>query len=120
MLGTGMPNAPFDRTFFNVTLGDILQQDEKGKRHGLTLYLADGTTLDVCQIEGLSDQYLTVRAYQPGEEACDTRLNLIPYGLIYRIELAPRGDSDNHRMGFRWTPAKEAGTSRRERKPHRS
>jgi hypothetical protein len=48
--------APFSRTFFNVTLGDMLEKDGKEKDHKLTLFLTDGTTLDVCSIDELADQ----------------------------------------------------------------
>jgi hypothetical protein len=111
MIGGGSHDAPFNRTFFNVTLGDLLQQ---GKREGdqrLTLFLTDGTTFDVCSIEQLADSYLVVRAYRGGEDACDLSVNLLPYGLIYRIELAPKEGADGKRLGFHWAPAVRSRTS---------
>lgn len=99
LIGGATP-VPFSRAFFNVTLGDILQ-DNGTEQHKLTLYLTDGVTLEVCQIEALADDYLAVRAYQRDMSACETTLNLIPYSLIYRIEIAPK-DLSNTRMGFNW------------------
>jgi hypothetical protein len=37
-------------------------------------------TLDVCKIEELSDQYLSVRAYQGQTDSCEVSVQLIPYG----------------------------------------
>lgn len=117
----GMGDVPFNRTFFNVTLGELVDQNGKEKPVKLTLYLSDGTTLDVCMIEHLSDQYLSVRAYR-GEgdgdgEGCDLATQLIPYGLIYRIEIAPK-DVESTRVGFQWKPSvsvRKSGTARRPR-----
>jgi len=112
MVGSGSAQSPFNRTFFNVTLGDILQRAPKNKSTRLLLFLADGTTLDVCAIDELADDYLAVRAYRAEEAACDLTINLIPYTLIYRIELAPKESESNNRMGFRWAPpAARKGTS---------
>lgn len=99
LIGGSTP-VPFSRAFFNVTLGDILESNGR-EQHKLTLFLTDGTTLEVCQIEALEDDYIAVRAYQRDMSACDTALNLIPYSLIYRIEIAPR-DAAAARMGFNW------------------
>ncbi len=112
-LGGGHGEPPFSRTFFNVTLGDLLEKDGKEKDHKLTLFLTDGTTLDVCSIDELADQYLVLRAYRGNEDACDLSLNLVPYALIYRIELAPKA-TDSARVGFHWAPPpKVRATARR-------
>jgi hypothetical protein len=112
-LGGSHGEAPFSRTFFNVTLGDILEKDGKEKDHRLTLFLADGALLDVCSIEELADQYVMLRAYRRSEDACDLSLNLVPYSLIYRIELAPKA-TQGDRVGFHWAPPSKArATSRR-------
>jgi hypothetical protein len=112
MVGGGSAQqAPFNRTFFNVTLGDILQRGPKEKTFKLLLFLADGTTLDVCAIDELTDDYLTLRAYTADEAACDLTVNLVPYTLIYRIEIAPKESESNNRMGFRWAPPARRGTA---------
>ena len=112
MVGSGSSQAPFSRTFFNVTLGDILQRSPKDKHARLLLYLADGATLDVCAIDELADDYLVVRAYGANEAACELSINLIPYTLIYRLEIAPKEDETSGRLGFRWSPpAARKGTS---------
>ncbi|HXX93289.1 MAG TPA: hypothetical protein VEN81_06620 [Planctomycetota bacterium] len=109
--GGGGPQAPFNRTFFNVTLGDILQRAPKEKTYKLHLYLVDGITLDVCAIDEMTDDYLTVRAYTGEEEGCDLTVNLIPYTLIYRIEFAPKESENSNRLGFRWSPPSRRGTA---------
>lgn len=112
MIGGGMGEAPFNRTFFNVTLGETLSRNGKEKEHRLTLYLTDGVTLDVCNIEDLSDDYVALKAFRAGEDACETITHLIPYTLIYRIEVAPKADGNN-RVGFHWAPARKISTARR-------
>lgn len=111
LIGGGGADAPFNRTFFNVTLGDLVEPI-KDRAQRLTLYLVDGTTLDVCRIEAMEDGYLSLRAYKAGTDACDTTLHLIPYGTIYRLEIAQHGEDDGARVGFSWTGAKK-GTSHR-------
>ena len=111
MVGSGSAQAPFSRTFFNVTLGDILQRAPKGKATKLLLFLADGSTLDVCAIDDLADDYIAVRAYKAEDQACDVGVNLIPYSLIYRIELSPKDNENSTRLGFHWTPPVKRGTS---------
>src|SRR6185295_15984982 len=97
----GPGDVPFNRTFFNVTLGEKVDEGNKEKPVKLTLFLSDGTTLDVCNIEELSDQYLSVRAYQGASDSCEVSVQLIPYGLIYRIEIAPKAQ-ESSRVGFQW------------------
>ncbi|HLY12513.1 MAG TPA: hypothetical protein VKW04_24635 [Planctomycetota bacterium] len=112
--GTG-GDVPFNRTFFNVTLGDLVEPT-KGTAHQLTLYLVDGTTMDVCRIEEMADQYLVLRAYRSGSDACETTLHLIPYGTIYRLEISEHGGKDDEgRLGFSWTERRKSSTSRRPR-----
>lgn len=114
MLGSGGAQAPFNRTFFNVTLGDLLQKAGREKGQKLLLYLADGTALDVCSIDVLADDYIAVRSYRPNEEACELSVNLIPYSLIYRIELTPKDADNSTRLGFHWAPpVKKATTIRK-------
>jgi hypothetical protein len=103
----GGSDVPFGRTFFNVYLGEMLDRAGKDKDHKLTLFLGDGSQLDVCSIDELSDGYLILRAYRGGEgDACDLSLNLIPYGLIYRIEIAPKQDA-GQRLGFHWVKPRQ-------------
>jgi hypothetical protein len=106
LIGTQEGEPPFNRTFFNVTLGDMVDAGAKEKAVKLTLYLSDGSTLDVCMIDSLSDGYLSVRAYEGENDNCELSVHLIPYGLIYRIELAPKTSTPDGRMGFHWGPAK--------------
>jgi hypothetical protein len=51
----------------------------------------------------LSDAYMVVRGYHGATDACDLSLTILPYGLIYRLDLGPKGDSST-RVGFRWSP----------------
>ncbi len=112
-LGGGGGDTPFNRTFFNVTLGDVLERIAKTREHKLTLYLTDGATLDVCSIDELSDSYLALRAYSKDEPGCEVSVQLVPYVLIYRIELTPKTD-ENNRVGFHWSPLGRKGhTGRR-------
>lgn len=93
---------PFDSLFFKSSFDEIV--DKAGKiANRLTLFLSDGTTFDVCRMEELADAYMVVHGYRGGTDACDLAVNVIPYGLIYRIELGPKGGGET-RMGFNWTP----------------
>ena len=115
--GGSSPQGPFNRTFFNVTLGDVLERASHEKGTKLLLFLGDGTTLDVCAIDEITEDYLCVRAYRDEEDTCDLSVNLIPYTLIYRIELAPKSLDTANRVGFRWTPpSRRSGTSVRKSK----
>ncbi len=109
----GPGGVPFDRTFFNVTLGDLLGRDGKDRPQKLTLFLADGTTLEVCTIDQMADSYLALHAYGREAEACDMSEHLIPYGIIYRIELSPKGGEEGGRVGFHWEPAARKAAARK-------
>jgi len=111
MVGSGGAQSPFNRTFFNVTLGDVLQRAGRDKSYKLLLYLADGTTLDVCAIEDMADDYLVVRGYKADDDSCDVGVNLIPYSLIYRIEVTPKNSDSSSRLGFHWAPPIKKGTA---------
>lgn len=111
--GGAMPNAPFNRTFFNVTLGDVLENDGLVQDKKLTLFLTDGSTLEVCQIEELTDQYVALRAYRGDDASCSLAVTLIPYNLIYRIEIAPKDATEPDRLGFNWKPGKPRVAKRR-------
>ncbi len=103
--GPGGSEAPFSRAFFNTMLGDLIERIGKDRLYKLTLYLVDGSTLDVCKIEELSDQYMTVRAFQGEDQSCELTVNVIPYGTIYRLQLSPKEEEDNGRVGFHWAPS---------------
>ncbi len=106
LLGEGTGGVPFNRTFFNVTLGELLGLAGPSDQKRLRAFLTDGMVLDVCKIEELRDQYMTVRGFRKeGREgdACDVTIHVIPYGLIYRLEILPRGDEDAE-IGFHWMP----------------
>ena len=111
LIGGSGGDIPFNRTFFNVTLADLIEPT-KDQAHRLTLYLVDGTTVDVCRIEEMADSYLALRAYRTGSDTCDTTLHLIPYGTIYRLEIAQHV-SDADRMGFSWTDRRKSAPPRR-------
>jgi hypothetical protein len=112
LIGSSSSDVPFNRTFFNVTLGEMIDQNGKEKPVKLTLFLSDGSTLDVCMIDQLSDQYLAVRAYLGQSDSCEMNVQLIPYGLIYRIEIAPKSE-ESGRVGFQWKPTGRKGLTTR-------
>jgi hypothetical protein len=115
LIGGSAGDVPFNRTFFNVTLGGLVEQNGKEKAVRLTLFLSDGTQLDVSVIDDLSDAYLALRAYQGDSDQIDPSVHLIPYGLIYRIEVSPK-DEQNSRVGFQWKQAaRKSATTRRSR-----
>jgi hypothetical protein len=93
---------PFDALFFKTAFDQILER--AGKRaQKLTLHLSDGTTFDVCEVVDLSDAYMVVRGYHDDTDTCDLSLTILPYGLIFRLDLGPKG-GDSTRVGFRWAP----------------
>lgn len=97
LLGHG--SVPFGRTFFNTALDELLAKAGEGRPHRVTLYLTDGLALDVCEILELGSDYVTVHALRSAEEPCDPTVHLVPYGLIYRVEVAPKA-GDDRRFGF--------------------
>lgn len=107
LLGQADGGAPFDRRFFRVTLGDILKATKRPDSQILTLHLTDGQALDICEITALEDPYMIVRGYRSDDQTCELTLQVIPYGLIYRLSIAPHGAEDQ-RMGFHLTPANPA------------
>src|SRR4029078_1437093 len=117
LIGGSAGDVPFNRTFFNATLGDLIDHSgrDKEKAVRLSLFLSDGTTLDVSVIDELSDSYLALRAYQGDSDQIAPTAHMIPYGLIYRIEVPPK-DEQNSRVGFQWNPsARKMITTRRSR-----
>ncbi len=98
---------PFDSLFFKSAFDGIVERAGKGLNK-LTLYLSDSTTFDVCELVELGDTFMVVRGYRGETDACDLALTILPYGLIYRLELGPKG-TDSTRVGFRWTPAPAKG-----------
>lgn len=111
----GQSGVPFGRAFFNATLDPLLAELANGKSLRVTLHLTDGLTLDLCQIDELADDYLIVRAMKSEEagegSACEVTVHLLPYGLIYRVELVPKTEADK-RVGFAYQPRP---TKRRDR-----
>ena len=103
----GSGGVPFNRTFFNVTLGDLLQRMGPPERKRLKVYLTDGLVMDVCKIDEMKDQYMTIHGFRSDDDACEITTHVIPYGLIYRLEIGPESGEAN-RMGFHWNPQGEA------------
>lgn len=101
LIGGDAGGPPFRRAFFSTILGEILAKSGDPNGFTLTLLLADGTSLDVCSIEDLTDDYLSVRCYQ-SDDSCGLGLDLVPYGMIYRVQLTPKGKEDGERVGFKW------------------
>lgn len=93
---------PFDSLFFKSSFDEIVERAGKGANK-LTLFLSDGTTFDVCDIVELSESYMVVRGYKESSDTCELALTVLPYGLIYRLELGPKA-SGGTRVGFKWTP----------------
>jgi hypothetical protein len=113
LIGGSAGDVPFNRTFFNVTLADLVEP-AKERAQKLTLYLVDGTTMDVCRIEEMADGYLALRVYRAGSDACETTLHLIPYGTIYRIEISQQlADDEGSRLGFSITDRRKSAPPRR-------
>lgn len=103
MIGGGNYGPPFSRAFFSTRLGDILDKGGKKNSHKLKIFLTDGGILDICKIEDLEDEYMLVRDYASDEKSCELTLDIIPYGLIYRVQISPQVQNDE-RVGFNWTP----------------
>jgi len=93
---------PFDALFFKSAFDQIVERAGKDAKK-LTLFLSDGSLFDVCELVELNDAYMVVRGYNASNDACDLALTVLPYGLIYRLELGPKSP-DATRVGFRWIP----------------
>ncbi len=101
MMGGGGWQPPFNRTFFNASLAELLERAGRGTESRLTLYLVDGSQLDVRAIESLSDQFLTVRAAFRDEGESELSVHALPYSSVYRVEVARAADGDVRKLGFR-------------------
>ena len=93
---------PFDSLFFKSAFDQVVERAGKGAQK-LTLFLSDGSQFDVCEIVDLADAYMVVRGYKEATDTCELALNMLPYGLIYRLELGPKSN-DGTRVGFKWSP----------------
>ena len=93
---------PFDALFFKTAFDSILEKAGPGAQK-LTLFLSDGTAFDVCEVVDLADAFMVVRGYRASTDACDLSMTILPYGLIYRLDLGPKADNST-RVGFRWSP----------------
>jgi hypothetical protein len=96
----GNSGTPFGRAFFNAALDDLIKRVGDGQPQKVLLYLTDSATIDVCDIEELADNYMVVRGYRAMGDACELAVQVIPYGLIYRIEISPKASTDDRRVGF--------------------
>lgn len=88
----------FNRSFFNVRLNELVEKAGASPKTRVTLFLSDGLQLGLCHIEEMSDEYLVVRGYRD-EPGCALTVHVIPYALIYRMEIDPTG-ADDERVGF--------------------
>lgn len=102
LLFGGTQGQAFDRTFFNVTLGKLLERCGDPDGQQLTLFLSDGAHLEVCRIAGLESEYVILHVLLDGTEACERAMHVVPYALIYRITIAPKVD-DEPKLGFSWS-----------------
>ena len=94
---------PFDSLFFKSAFDQVVERAGKGAQK-LTLFLSDGSQFDVCEIVELADAYMVLRGYAESGDACDLALTVLPYGLIYRLELGPKSNNST-RVGFSWAPS---------------
>ncbi len=94
----------FDRSFFRAKFDGIVERLGKELASRLTLFLLDGSSIQVSQIDELADDFMAVRGRTGDDEHGEMAVNLIPYGLIYRIELGSKQGTEGH-VGFRWIPA---------------
>ncbi len=110
LIGESAGHAPpFNRAFFSSTIGDIIGKSSQNVPQKLTLFLTDGATLDLCNIEGMNDEYMIVRIFHGHGKACGTIINILPFALIYRVQLTPVGHEDVDRAGFKWISSVENG-----------
>jgi hypothetical protein len=104
----GRQGPPFDRTFFNATIGEILKEAGTEAACRLHLYLTDGMTLEVCEIIELTEPYMVLRAYRADvEQEDDAGVHVLPYGVIYRMQIRTKHEDDS-RVGFHWVPPKKS------------
>jgi hypothetical protein len=99
---SSIASPPFDSLFFKSSFDQIVERAGKGAQQ-LTMHLSDGTTFDVCEIVELAESYMVVRGYHGETDACELSLTVLPYGLIYRLNLGPKSNNAT-RVGFRWSP----------------
>ena len=103
LLGESGGGIPFGRTFFNSSFDPLIHKMGKDSSRRLVLYLSDGTTFEVAQIDELAENYLVLRGYKGESDTNEQSVSLLPYGLIYRIELGTKSETTT-RVGFKWVP----------------
>jgi hypothetical protein len=103
LLGESGGGTPFGRSFFNSAFEPLVHKLGKDAAKRLLLYISDGTIFEVAQIEELAENYLVVRGYKGDEDAAEQSIQVLPYGLIYRLELGSQPESGT-RVGFKWAP----------------
>ncbi|HLG42971.1 MAG TPA: hypothetical protein VI643_06365 [Planctomycetota bacterium] len=111
--GPSVAHGPFDRSFFQAALNEHIQAAKLGAPGRLFLFLTDGTTLDVCHLIDTADDYLVAACHRAEgvlasscrehgasadnahcceSKGCEMTAELIPYGLIYRVQISALGD----------------------------
>lgn len=114
MVGSGAGGeGAFNRSFFSAALGNVIENNLKDGKYKLTLSLADGSTINVCSIDEMGDQYMTLHTFTGDGDECSMSITFIPYNLIYRIELTPKGAEENERVGFRWSKPQGETTTKK-------
>lgn len=97
--------ASFDQGFFTTVFSDRVKADCEGHQAGtpvVLLDLVDGTTLDLCHVEGLAPRWMLVAAFR-GEPSCEAMdLVFVPYESILRVTVSSR-DAQARARGFNLT-----------------
>ncbi len=88
----GVPGGPpFGPEFFTTVLAESVRAECEGRPEAVPvveLHLADGYTLDLCHIPGITPQWMAAHAYRDRETCAEMDLLFVPYGLIARVTVS--------------------------------
>jgi hypothetical protein len=103
---------PFGPSFFLDHLGGLVKDrcpiPEDGPE--VYLHLSSGEVIDLCNIIGLTSDWIAVTAYDEREDSGggETHTELIPYGTIMRVAIhGLDGQTARRKVGFRIEPRPE-------------
>ena len=92
----------FDAGFYRDVLPDRVTRECQGNPLAVpvvNLYLANGTTLDLCHIVDLSEHWLAVQHFRDTQSCSEMDLAFLPYELVTMVAVSLHHQG-TRRLGF--------------------
>jgi len=94
--------AMFDVGFYARVFPDLVQQEcrrQAGKVPVVQFHLLDGSTLDICHVVQLGENWMVVAFFRDPETCEDMDFEVLPYELVVRITVSFHHPK-SRRLGF--------------------